>query len=115
MRTTLQPPSRAPAGSGPSPELDGENIAFGQVLDGWDALTDIAAVPVIKASDTMETYNKIAQFFGDDRAARAKSKWGRPLKAIVITGSGIVRSSAATQSDDRQERTAQGDRRAESA
>ena len=37
-----------------------------------------------------QTYNRLASFLGDDRAARAKSKWGKPLKAVVITNSGMA-------------------------
>jgi hypothetical protein len=89
-RRPSKPRHRSDAGSGPQPDLDGENIAFGQLLEGSSALSELAAVPVIKASETMETYNRLATFLGDDRAARAKSKWGKPLRAVVITSSGVL-------------------------
>ena len=78
------------AGAGPAPELDGENIAFGEVLEGLDVLATIAAVPVIRANETLERYNAIAGFLGDDRAAKARAKWGKPLQAVVIVGAGVL-------------------------
>jgi peptidyl-prolyl cis-trans isomerase B (cyclophilin B) len=78
------------AGASPAFELDGENIAFGELLEGSEVLSEIAAVPTIKPSETLQTYNALASFIGDDRAARARQSWGKPLQAIVITGSGTL-------------------------
>lgn len=78
------------AGASPAFELDGENIAFGQVLEGWETLAEIAAVPVIQASETLQRYNAIASFIGDDRAATARRQWGRPLQALLIADAGVL-------------------------
>jgi peptidyl-prolyl cis-trans isomerase B (cyclophilin B) len=34
---------------------------------------------------------------GDDRANNVRRKYGRPLKAVVILGSGVLPAPAATQ------------------
>jgi hypothetical protein len=28
--------------------------------------------------------------FGDDRAAKARDKWDKPLQALIITGAGVL-------------------------
>lgn len=55
-----------------------------------DVIREIAAVPTIRPSETIEKYNAIAKLIGDDRAAKAKSRWGKPLKAVVIADAGFA-------------------------
>eukprot|EP00892_Ulva_mutabilis_P012241 jgi/Ulvmu1/938/UM102_0021.1 len=75
-------------GPGPALDLDTSAIVFGQVIDGLDVLREVAGVPTIRANETLERYNAVAQFFGDDRAAKARSRWGKPLEAVVIASVG---------------------------
>lgn len=77
-------------GPGPALDLDGNNVVFGQVVEGLDVVQQMAAVPIIKPSETLVGYNQLAQFFGDDRAAKARDKWNKPLQALVITDAGIL-------------------------
>lgn len=77
-------------GPGPAFDLDGSNLVFGQVVDGWDVLSSISSVPTIKPNELLERYNAIATFIGDDRAAKAKAKWGSPLQAVIIRDSGLL-------------------------
>ena len=77
-------------GPGPAPSLDGENIVFGRVTEGFDVIVNIAnSVPTFQPNDSLIAYNKFAEFIGDDRASKTRSKWGKPLKAVVIVNSGI--------------------------
>lgn len=76
------------AGPGPALDLDSAAIVFGQVIDGLDVLREVATVPTIRANETIERYNAVAQFFGDDRAAKARSRWGKPLEAVIISAAG---------------------------
>lgn len=78
------------AGPGPALDLDGTNVVFGQIIEGLDIIQQMAAVPTIKPNDTLVGYNQLAQFFGDDRAAKARDKWDKPLQALVITDSGML-------------------------
>lgn len=78
------------AGPGPALDLDGGNVVFGQVIEGFDVLQQMAAVLTIKPNDTVVGYNQLAQFFGDDRAAKARDKWDKPLQALVITDAGVL-------------------------
>ena len=77
------------------PALDGENIVFGVVEEGYDVLRDIVAVPIFAPNSNITAFNMLASTFGDERAARARKSWGKPLKAVVITGSGIIAPPAA--------------------
>lgn len=74
--------------------LDGENIVFGQVeggaSGGLDVISAICSVPTFSPSENMMNYNKFASLLGDDRAEKVRKTWGRPLKAVVITGSGLL-------------------------
>ena len=71
--------------------LDGENIVFGRVLEGYDTMSAIAAVPTFKPyNERVMSFNKLASFLKDDRAEKVRAKWGKPLKSIVITGTGFV-------------------------
>ena len=66
--------------------LDGENIVFGRVVEGLDVISSIVAVPTFLPYGNGKAFNDLANFIGDDRASKTKAKWGRPLKAVVITG-----------------------------
>jgi hypothetical protein len=50
----------------------------------------ITEVPTFTPNDTARAYNQFAAFIGDDRAGKARAKWGRPLKAILITAAGVL-------------------------
>jgi peptidyl-prolyl cis-trans isomerase B (cyclophilin B) len=78
------------AGPGPAADLDGINIAFGQVVKGMDVVSELAGVPTIRKNETLATYNALAKFLGDDRADKAKSRWGKPLVAVLIMDAGFV-------------------------
>lgn len=71
-------------GPGPCPSLDGQNVVFGQVIQGLDVIANIATVPTIKPSGQLIAYNKLASAFGDERADRARRLWGKPLKSVII-------------------------------
>lgn len=77
-------------GPGPAPALDEQNVVFGQVIEGMDVIGLVSTTPTIKPSSQLQAYNSLAQAFGDDRAERARRLWGKPLKAVVILGSGVV-------------------------
>lgn len=75
-------------GPGPVPRLDGANIVFGRVLYGLDVVTAVTRVPTLRAPPG--PWTAVARLLGDERAARVASKYGRPLKLVVITGAGVV-------------------------
>ncbi|KAL3157549.1 hypothetical protein ABBQ32_012004 [Trebouxia sp. C0010 RCD-2024] len=78
-------------GPGPALSLDGDNIVFGRVLQGYDTMTAITSVPTFKPfNERIISFNKLASFLRDDRADRVRAKWGKPLKAVVITAAGMV-------------------------
>lgn len=77
-------------GPGPVPVLDGENVVFGRVLEGLDTIGAISTVPTFSPGAKARQMNAVASFLGDDRAAKARAKWGRPLKAVVITDGGTL-------------------------
>lgn len=79
------------AGPGPALALDGENIVFGKVLQGYDTMTAITSVPTFRPfNERIQSFNKLASFLKDERADRVRAKWGKPLKAIVIMGAGMA-------------------------
>ncbi|GFH15014.1 peptidyl-prolyl cis-trans isomerase [Haematococcus lacustris] len=45
-------------------------------------------VPTFKPSDRSKQINMFAQSIGDDRAAGVRRKYGKPLKAVIITSAG---------------------------
>ena len=45
-------------------------------------------VPTFKAGGRQEALNVLAGQLGDGRAAGVRRKYGRPLKAVVILGTG---------------------------
>ncbi|KAL0020452.1 hypothetical protein WJX77_005028 [Trebouxia sp. C0004] len=78
-------------GPGPASALDGENIVFGRVLQGYDTMTAIQSVPTFRPfNERVSSFNKLASFLKDERADRVRAKWGKPLKAIVIMGAGMA-------------------------
>ena len=77
-------------GPGPAPSLDGENVVFGRVLRGLDVVAAIADVPTFKPSGNSIAWNQVAEWFGDDRAAKARAVWTKPTKAIVIENAGVL-------------------------
>lgn len=85
-------------GPGPAPRLDGVNLVFGRVLEGIDTVAAIARVPTFTPSDNARSLNILAQALGDDRAANVRRKYGRPLKAVVILGSGLLSSAGGAAS-----------------
>lgn len=76
-------------GPGPVPRLDGLNVVVGKVLSGLGVISELTAnVPTFVADGRSRALNKLAQFIGDDRAEAVRRKYGKPLKAVVITGAG---------------------------
>ena len=48
-------------------------------------------VPTFQPSfERMGALNRLANLLGDSRANTVQRKYGRPLKAVVITGSGVL-------------------------
>lgn len=77
-------------GPGPVPSLDGENIVFGRVLEGMEVVSALCEVPTFYPPQNGRLLNNIAKVIGDDRAAKAQSNWGRPLKPVVIQSVSIA-------------------------
>ncbi|TVU42406.1 hypothetical protein EJB05_08809, partial [Eragrostis curvula] len=83
--------SRRDKGPGPCPELDGQNIVFGTVLEGMDVITGIAAIPTYKPAERIRLFNDFAQLIGDERAQTARAMWNRPLKTVYIGDCGELK------------------------
>ncbi|CAI6001783.1 unnamed protein product [Closterium sp. NIES-65] len=83
-------PPLPPPGPGPATQLDGDNIVFGTVLEGMEVVAAVAAVPTFQPSDRIRQFNDFAALLGDDRAAKGRGTWNRPLKAIVIQDCGLL-------------------------
>ncbi|EFN53309.1 hypothetical protein CHLNCDRAFT_26066, partial [Chlorella variabilis] len=78
-------------GPAPVPSLDGENIVVGQVTpESLEVIRAITAVPTFTPNDNARAFNQFASFIGDERADKTRSKWGRPLQAILITSAGLL-------------------------
>ena len=58
--------------------------------EGLDVVDRIAHVPVFLPDSNLRAFNELASFIGDDRASKSRAKWNKPLKAVVITGSGVL-------------------------
>ena len=69
-------------GPGPVPDLDGGNIVFGRVIEGMDTISRISEVPVFSPSEKLQVLNSLAKAVGDDRAAKARSSWGKPIQPV---------------------------------
>ena len=82
-------------GPGPVPRMDGENIVFGRVEDGMDVIYAMEEVPAFRPNDSVLAFNRLASQLGDERAAKSRKSWGKPLRALVITACGIVGEDAA--------------------
>lgn len=78
-------------GPGPCPELDGQNIVFGTVLEGMDVITSIATIPTYKPAERIRFFNEFAQLIGDERAQTARAMWDRPLKTVYISDCGELK------------------------
>lgn len=78
-------------GPGPVPRLDGRNIVFGRVLgpDGMAVVRAVTAVPTLQPPPG--PWATLARAVGDERAARVASKYGRPLKLVVISRAEVVK------------------------
>jgi peptidyl-prolyl cis-trans isomerase B (cyclophilin B) len=78
-------------GPAPAQSLDGENIVFGVTLEGLDVISSISRVPTFQPpKGNGKAFNDLAKFIGDERASKTSAKWGKPLKAVLITGSGVL-------------------------
>ncbi|KAJ1267978.1 hypothetical protein BS78_07G100800 [Paspalum vaginatum] len=78
-------------GPGPCPELDGQNIVFGTVLEGMDVIASIATIPTYKPAERIRFFNDFAQWIGDERAQTARTMWDRPLKTVYISDCGELK------------------------
>ena len=65
-------------------------LLFLTIAEGLDVLPSIAAVPTFQPFGNSKTFNQLGQLLGDERASKTQAKWGKPLKAVVITGSGTA-------------------------
>ncbi len=74
-------------GPGPVPALDGGNVVFGRVAAGLEVVNGIAALPAL--GPTPGPFNALASAIGDDRAAKARARFGQPLRLVVITKAGL--------------------------
>jgi peptidyl-prolyl cis-trans isomerase B (cyclophilin B) len=58
--------------------------------EGLEVIRAVTQVPTFTPNSNSRAFNDFANFIGDDRAAKTKSKWGRPLQAILITSAGVL-------------------------
>jgi peptidyl-prolyl cis-trans isomerase B (cyclophilin B) len=78
-------------GPAPAQALDGENIVFGVIVEGLDVISAITRVPTFQPPrGNGKSFNDFAKFIGDERASKTSAKWGKPLKAVLITNSGVL-------------------------
>ncbi|KAI8475866.1 MAG: cyclophilin-like domain-containing protein [Monoraphidium minutum] len=91
-------------GPGPVPRLDGINLVFGRVTSGISTVAAVAAVPSFQPDARSQQLNAFAKFIGDDRADKVRRRYGRPLRAIVITSSGVVGEAAPAPAAAQRER-----------
>jgi len=75
-------------GPGPTPELDGQDIGFGAVEEGYDVLAEISRAQTYAPSRILKAYNSIGETFGDSRAKTARLSWERPQDTFVIADCG---------------------------
>lgn len=78
------------AGPGPAPSLDGQNVVFGTVLEGFGTVSSIASQPTYKPSQRIQAFNQLATLIGDERAAKARAVYGKPLKPVILTAVGVL-------------------------
>lgn len=55
-----------------------------------DVVAAIAAVPAFVPSERIRQFNGFAELLGDERAAKGRATWFRPLRAIVIDDCGVM-------------------------
>ena len=79
-------------GPAPVPSLDGTNVVFGRVTKGLEVVTKIAATPTFAPSGNSVAWNQVAEWVGDDRAAKARESWSKPTMAVAITDAGFMPS-----------------------
>ncbi|KAJ3693441.1 hypothetical protein LUZ60_008921 [Juncus effusus] len=77
-------------GPGPNPQLDGENIVFGTVLEGMDVIGTVGSLPTYKPDEKIRQFNDFAIFIGDERAQVARATWNRPLRTVFISDCGVI-------------------------
>lgn len=70
--------------------MDGQNVVFGTVLEGHGTISAIASQPIFKPNERIQAVNQLASLIGDERAARVRAKYGKPLKPVVITDVGVL-------------------------
>lgn len=58
--------------------------------ESLEVIRAITAVPTFTPNDNARAFNQFASFIGDERADKTRSKWGRPLQAILITSAGLL-------------------------
>ncbi|KAK8953804.1 hypothetical protein KSP39_PZI001804 [Platanthera zijinensis] len=78
-------------GPGPCPELDGENIVFGTVLEGKSHLHICLNIYVYCILPMIRQFNDFAVFLGDQRAQIARATWDRPLRTVYISDCGELK------------------------
>lgn len=62
-------------------------------VDGWagmDVVRALASVPTYKPNEQIRQFNDLAVLLGDERAEKGRSRWNKPLRAIVISDCGVV-------------------------
>lgn len=77
-------------GPGPATFLDGQNVVFGRVLSGIDTVVNVANVPTFQVDKRIRWVNEFAGLIGDERAAKARARWTKPQKPVVITACGVL-------------------------
>ncbi len=53
-------------------------------------VSTVASVPTFNPDSKLRAFNEFARALGDDRAARAKANWGKPIAPVVIMRAGIL-------------------------
>ena len=77
-------------GPAPVPSLDGQNVVLGRVTRGLEVVAKIAATPTFAPSGNSVAWNQVAEWVGDDRAAKARESWSKPTMAVAITDAGML-------------------------
>lgn len=81
-------------GPAPAVDLDGSNVVFGRVLEGYGTLASMAAVRAFRPNARLRSLNAMGETLGDKRAETARQQWDRPLRAIVIRDAGVLSAPA---------------------
>ena len=55
-----------------------------------DTVAAVANVPTFKVDKRIQWVNQFAEKIGDDRAAKARARWTKPQKPVVITACGVL-------------------------